>query len=68
MDQPEEEEEEEGRVEEEMEGDDIAPLLNFKSKRGKHKKEKAWFRGRDRRENQRGKKRKLDSGRNRKYL
>ena len=73
MDQPEEEEEEEeeegeGRIEEEIEGDGIAPLLDFKRKRGKQKKDKMWFRSRDRGDSQRGKKRKLESGRSRKSL
>lgn len=62
MDQPEEEEEVAG--DEDVEEDDIAPLLDFKNKRKKEKKEKAWFSVGDRGENMRGKKRKLESSRN----
>ena len=68
MDQPEEEEEEDGRIDEELEGDDVAPLLDLKAKIGKQKSEKTWFRTRDRVENHSGKKRKLDTTRNRKLL
>ena len=64
MDQPEEEEERRG--EEDVEEDDVAPLLDFKNKRKKEKK--MWFGSRDRRETLRGKKRKLDSGRNGRFF
>ena len=59
------EEEDEERVEDDVEDDDLAPLLDFKSKGRTQKKEKTWFSVGDRRgQSQRGKKRKIDAGRN----
>ncbi|XP_065059055.1 pericentriolar material 1 protein-like [Rhopilema esculentum] len=66
MDQP-EEEEEAGRGEEEQEGDDVAPLFDFKQNQSKKQKKEnrgLWFNLAGQRRSNKGKKRKLDSNQN----